>query len=411
MNNNQLTTNQQVQDCIDQLLANLKKELEDKLLCKATDSSLAYPILSSKTSNAVVSSSIENIVEETAKNFFAGDIFLTLSLFDSIRVAISIADEDGFFVYVNQRYTEIFGYLKEEIIGKHFAFLLEGEERKKVIRMHKNFFEKGFLEPFETKGQKKDGSFIDILISTELFSNFKGKRYRVTTIKDITNEKKLNEALVTKNKFFDYSTELLSIIGYDGYFKLMNPTWEKKLGWTIEELLAKPFIEFVHKDDAERTNNAKFSVEVGQEVLHFENRYISKDGTYKWLSWNAQPVPDETIMVAVARDITQEKELQDALNTTNLIFEYSLDMLCVAGFDGYYKMLNPVWETTLGWTIEELKAKPFIDFVHPDDVENTKLVKANIVNGGEVYQFENRLLCADGGYKWISWNSHPVPEK
>ncbi len=411
MKNDQLVANQQVQDCIDKLLANLKKELENTLLYNATDSSLTNTTSSFKTSNVGVTNSLENIVEETASNFFNRDIFLTHSLFDSIKIAISITDEEGIFVYVNQRYTEIFGYLKEEIVGKHFAFLLEGEERESVIGMHENFFKNVFREQFETKGQKKDGSFIDILISTELFTNLNGKRYRVTTIKDITIEKKLHEALVTKNKFFEYSTELLSIIGYDGCFKLLSPSWENKLGWTIEELLSKPFIEFVHADDVEKTNMAKTNIENGKEILEFENRYICKDGTYKWLSWNIQPVIEENIMVAVAKDITQKKELSEALNTKNLIFDYSLDMLCVAGFDGYFKMLNPIWENTLGWTIEELLSKPFIEFVHPDDVEKTKFVKANIVNGSEVYQFENRLLCADGSFKWISWKSHPVSEK
>lgn len=411
MNNNQSVNNQQIQYCIDKLLANLRKELEDKLLCNTADSSLTHTKLPLKNSNTRVIGSLEDIVEETAQDFFTGDMCLTHSLFDSIKIAISIADEEGIFVYVNQQYTEIFGYLKEEIVGKHFAFLLEGEEREKVIRMHELFFEKGFMEPFETKGQKKDGSFIDILISAELFTNLKGKRYRVTTINDITNEKKLNEALVTKNKIFEYSTELLSIIGYDGYFKLLNPSWQKKLGWSIEELLSKPFIEFVHADDVDKTNSANFSIVDGKEVLQFENRYICNDGSYKWLSWNAQPVPEENIMVAVAKDITQKKELSEALNTKNLIFDYSLDMLCVAGFDGYFKMLNPIWENTLGWTIEELLAKPFIEFVHPDDVEKTKLLKVNIVNGSEVYQFENRLLCANGSFKWISWKSHPVSEK
>ncbi len=398
------TNNQLTQDLIDQLLAKLRIELEAKLLNKASNNQ-------SLSENSDLKEQQKNTIALAAINFLSNNEITLNPILDSIKIAISIADENGHFVHINQCYTELFGYEKEEIIGKHFGFLLVESEREKIIEKHAAFFKKGFMNQFETIGQKKDGSCIDIIISSELFTNFNGNRYRVTTIKDITKEKKLNEALLTKDKIFDYSTELLSIIGFDGYFKLLNPIWERKLGWSIEQLLAKPFIQFVHPDDIIKTNEAEFSVIDGQEVLKFENRYICKDGTYKWLSWNAQPIPKENAMVAVARDITEEKELRDSLNTKNLVFEYALDMLCIAGFDGYYKILNPIWETTLGWTIDELKAKPFIEFVHPDDLEKTKNVKANIVNGSEVCQFENRLLCANGSYKWISWNSHPIKEK
>lgn len=398
------TNNQLTQDLIDELLAKLRLELETNLLNKV-------PNNQSLSENSDLQEQQKNTIALAAINFLSYNEITLNPILDSIKIAISIADENGHFVHINQRYSELFGYHKEEIIGKHFGFLLVESEREKIFEKHAAFFKKGFVNQFETIGQKKDGSHIDILISSELFTNFKDNRYRVTTIKDITKEKKLNEALLTKNKIFDYSTELLSIVGFDGYFKLINPSWESKLGWSTEELLSKPFIEFVHPDDVDRTKGATFSIIDGQEVLHFENRYICKDGTYKTLSWNAQPVPNEGIMVSVAKDVTKENELLDALNTKNLIFEYALDMLCIADFDGYYKILNPIWETTLGWTIDELKSKPYIEFVHPDDLEQTKNVKANIVNGSEVYQFENRLLCANGDYKWISWNSHPIPEK
>jgi PAS domain S-box-containing protein len=398
MNNNSIN-NQLTQDLIDELLANLRLELETNLL---NQSSLANTEIQEQQKSEIVLAAI---------NFLNKNEIFFNPFFDTINIAISIADEKGHFVYINKRYTEIFGYQKDEMIGKHFAFLLKGEERERIIEMHETFFKNGSMQPLETKGEKKDGSHINILISSELFINLKEEKFRVTTIKDITKEKKLNESLITKNKLFDYSTELLSIIGYDGYFKLINPSWVKKLGWSIEELLSKPYIEFVHPDDVDRTNQANFIIVDGQEVLQFENRYICKDGSYKWLSWNAQPVPNDNIMVAVARDITDEKELEDALNTKNLIFEYSLDMLCIAGFDGYFKILNPVWETTLGWTLDELKSKLFTEFLHPEDVQSSINMIESISKGVELFQFENRYKCTDGSYKWISWNAHPILEK
>ena len=102
---------------------------------------------------------------------------------------------------------------------------------------------------------------------------------------------------------------------------------------------------------------------------------------------------------------------EEKLKTSDRIFKHSMDMLCIAGFDGYFKVLNPAWTTILGWSDEELLSKPWIDIVHPNDRDKTKDIKAVIVDGKEVYQFENRYICKDGTIKWLSWNSFPYPQE
>lgn len=92
-------------------------------------------------------------------------------------------------------------------------------------------------------------------------------------------------------------------------------------------------------------------------------------------------------------------------------FDLSIDMLCIAGMDGYFKALNPAWEKTLGFTGEELRAKPYLEFVHPDDRGSTRKEAGRLSRGVPALVFENRYLCRDGSYRWLSWNSHPVPEK
>jgi PAS domain S-box-containing protein len=91
-------------------------------------------------------------------------------------------------------------------------------------------------------------------------------------------------------------------------------------------------------------------------------------------------------------------------------FQVSLDMLVFAGFDGYFKRLNPAWERTLGYTIEELTSRPQIEFVHPDDREATLRQAAIVAAGGTAVAFENRYRCKDGTYKWLLWNSVPSRE-
>jgi PAS domain S-box-containing protein len=86
-------------------------------------------------------------------------------------------------------------------------------------------------------------------------------------------------------------------------------------------------------------------------------------------------------------------------------FELSLNLWCIAGADGYFKHLNPAWETTFGHSRRELLSRPYLDFVHPDDREATIAAAASIATGHSVLSFENRYCCKDGSYKWLLWSA------
>jgi PAS domain S-box-containing protein len=91
-------------------------------------------------------------------------------------------------------------------------------------------------------------------------------------------------------------------------------------------------------------------------------------------------------------------------------FEVSLDMLCIAGTDGFFKRTNPAFEKVLGWSGEELLSRPFLDLVHPDDLEATEDEIAKLAQGIATISFTNRFRCADGSWKCLRWNSYPDPE-
>ena len=103
--------------------------------------------------------------------------------------------------------------------------------------------------------------------------------------------------------FFNLSSDLLFLSNFNGYFIDLNPTWERILGYSLQELTAQPFLEFVHPEDQESTQAEMGKLIDGIPVIKFENRYRCKDGSYKWLSWTTQAFVEEGLMYGVARDI------------------------------------------------------------------------------------------------------------
>ena len=107
---------------------------------------------------------------------------------------------------------------------------------------------------------------------------------------------------------------MLVVADFDGYFKRVNPAWQRTLGWSEAELLSRPYMEFVHPDDRDVTKvEARKLSEQGLEVLYFENRYFHKDGTLRWLMWTSKPSPEHQVIYAAARDITERKAGEETL--------------------------------------------------------------------------------------------------
>lgn len=121
-----------------------------------------------------------------------------------------------------------------------------------------------------------------------------------------------HQAEEDRNHFFVLALDLLCVAGFDGYFKDLNPAWETTLGWTIEELRARPFREWLHPDDhAASLANANLLAAPGEAKTTFENRFRCRDGSYRSLLWNAAAVPSQGLIYAIARDVTDQKRLEE----------------------------------------------------------------------------------------------------
>ena len=119
--------------------------------------------------------------------------------------------------------------------------------------------------------------------------------------------------------------------------------------------------------------------------------------------------PENNVIHSAPRGHNGELRRKDELKAlTERDFDLSVDLLCLAGVDGYFKVLNSSWERTLGWSSDELMSRPYLDFVHPDDRDATAVEAAKLAAGFQSVHFRNRYRCRDGSYRWLAWTATPA---
>lgn len=206
-------------------------------------------------------------------------------------------------------------------------------------------------------------------------------------------------------KFFKLSSELFCISDTKGFFKVINPAFSHLLGYTEEELLSRPYMEFVHPEDSPITLQQANSLLEGNSVHLFENRYITKDGKLIWLSWSSSVLSDG-LVYAIAKNITEQKEAEFSVMRSERKFrslvQNGYEIISIIGPEGTYTYHSDSLFRLLGYYPHELIGKSALDIVHPDDIEKVvratqKISSGDYVNNGIPY----RVKTADGHYKWL----------
>lgn len=134
--------------------------------------------------------------------------------------------------------------------------------------------------------------------------------------RDDERERALNqegEDLYRADDFFEMSLDHLCVAGLDGFLKRVNPSWTRTLGWTPEELMSRPSVEFVHPEDRDATLAGRGRLAAGTAMGPLTNRYLCKDGTYRWFEWRSVARPERGLVYAAARDVTEGKLAEERL--------------------------------------------------------------------------------------------------
>lgn len=180
--------------------------------------------------------------------------------------------------------------------------------------------------------------------------------------------------MIPEAQFFILSIDALYILGFDKYFKLVNPAFEKLIGRSSEEILSKPFIEFMHPDDRLVSLNAVEECKTGIPINSLENRFQGQDGSYRWLEWTIYPALAEARIYGIGRDVTLRKQIEEAQRDAEerlrmmveSVQEYAIFSL---NTEGYISTWNTGAERLFGYTEDEILGQSFGIIYTPEDRE------------------------------------------
>jgi len=280
---------------------------------------------------------------------------------DSSSDAIGMSTPDGKHYYQNQAFTELVGMAVEETDG------LSGPPSTVYVdeQLGQDVFKtimKGDSWDGEVEMIAKNGRKLDVLLRAYSIKDQAGKVIGLVGVHtDITERKRAEEEM---ERIFNMTNYMVCVASLDGYFTRVNVSFEHILGHSSKELLSKPFFDFIHPDDIEKTKAVvEEKLSSGVKVIAFENRYRCKDGSYKWFSWTSHPVPEQNITYAIAYDITERKQAEEALRESEkkyrTLFEQSADATLIIERDKFIDC-NQATVEMLGYATKQelLRAHP-----------------------------------------------------
>jgi PAS domain S-box-containing protein len=227
--------------------------------------------------------------------------------------AIFMTDPEGLVTNWNYGVEHILGYTEAEILGKNLSKFFTAEDRAKGAPQKEltTAAVEGRAED-ERWHVRRDGSRFWASGVVTVIRDDAGEIVGFTKVmRDMTERNRLTEE---RDRFFTLSIDLLCVVHLDGRFQRVNPAFEKVLGFSEDEVLAMSLFELLHPEDLAATAGGYEKLSTGEPITFMQNRLRCKDGGYKWFAWSYFPVPEDDLAFGVGRDMTELKQMHDALH-------------------------------------------------------------------------------------------------
>ncbi|KUE84691.1 hypothetical protein ASL20_32520 [Cupriavidus necator] len=360
---------------------------------------------------------IRDITLQTRVRESERDLDITLH---AINDAVISTDEQGRIKRMNPMAEQLTGWPKQEALARPLGEVLRivgPDAQREVMDPAQEVLGTGV--DLHWDGQRlsaaNNNMLRDVMISAAPIRAEDGDvRGAVLVLRDVSRERANARALELSETRYRQLIELLPyavFVQRAGRICYANPKAVETLGAPSQaSLLEREVLGFVHSDSQwlvrdrmQQLQEARIAVPTAEEIwLRLDGSILQCEVAAAPYDWDEEPAA-----LVLLQDISARK---NAEAQRDRFFELSLDLLCIAGMDGYFKRVNPAFQQVLGWTTQELLDRPFTEFIHPDDLAATRREIERHLAGNPTEHFENRYLCKNGTVRWLAWKAVRAPD-
>lgn len=357
---------------------------------------------------------------------------LVFEVLDHVPTALAFvsADDDLSLIYLNRAFTQLSGYVKDDIqsisnwteLAYQAPALSHHRLTSWLMAVQRAQKEGCAIAPREGHVRCKDGSHRDVIIQTSLLGNL-----ILVTFTDITERKRLENKLQDREKqfrsFVENANGIIYTLDLQGCFVYASPNILTTLGLNPDELVGTDFRPLIHPQDLDRCLATFQSVmEHGQRLTGIEYRIRKGDGTWAWQSSNVGPIFDAagqiSSLIGVGRDIHQRKEIEEQLHVSEaryrLLSDHAHDVIWTIAPDGTITYVSPSVEQVRGYTPEEAMRQSLDQILTPDSIALNLAyfgeLLADLAAGRAPKSFRGQMeyLCRDGSTYWCEVMATPI---
>lgn len=340
------------------------------------------------------------------------------TLIESLGDGTIFCDRDDRIIHVNTRMAQLLGYDAHELVGQVAYECIVAPAESQTLRGRTQRRLSGISEQYEIRLRRRDGGlFWAEINATPIYDSSGAIVGTLGVVADITERRCAAEALRESEQRFrnliETTNDMIWRVDRQGRWQFVSQAVERIYGYTREEMIGRPFFEFVEPRALERDIEVFHRILQGSPVVQYETVHRRKDGSPVYLSFNAIPLTDGTGAVigttGTANDITQRKEAEQILQRSEArmrqYFETSLLGIAVIRPDKSWVEMNDKFCEMVGYRRDELQNLTWTDLTHPDDVASDLNLFQRVLSGHiDSYSIEKRLIRKDGSIIYVRFS-------